>query len=29
MIRDVTLLVDEAFGGSRVYSEIFFAGPED
>jgi NAD(P)H-flavin reductase len=26
MIRDVTLLVDEAFTGSRVYSEIFFAG---
>jgi ferredoxin-NADP reductase len=24
MIRDVTLLVDEAFPGSRVYSEIFF-----
>jgi NAD(P)H-flavin reductase len=29
MIRDVTLLVDEAFPGSRVYSEIFFAGPGD
>jgi NAD(P)H-flavin reductase len=28
MIRDVTLLVDEAFPGSRVYSEIFFAGPD-
>jgi ferredoxin-NADP reductase len=27
MIRDVTLLVDEAFPGSRVYSEIFFSGP--
>lgn len=26
MIRDVTLLVDEAFPGSRVYSEIFFSG---
>lgn len=24
MIRDVTWLVDERFGGSRVYSEIFF-----
>lgn len=29
MIRDVTLLVDEAFPGSRVYSEIFFAGAGD
>ena len=28
MIRDVTLLVDEAFPGSRVYSEIFFSGPD-
>lgn len=26
MIRDVTLLVDEAFAGSRVFSEIFFSG---
>lgn len=26
MIRDVTLLVDEAFAGSRVYAEIFFSG---
>jgi len=26
MIRDVTLLVDEAFPGSRVYAEIFFSG---
>jgi benzoate/toluate 1,2-dioxygenase reductase subunit len=25
MIRDATLLVDEAFPGSRVYSEIFFS----
>ena len=25
MIRDVTLLVDEAFPGSRVYAEIFFS----
>ena len=29
MIRDVTFLVDEAFPGSRVYSEIFFAGARD
>jgi ferredoxin-NADP reductase len=29
MVRDVTLLVDEAFPGSRVYSEIFFSGPGD
>ena len=29
MIRDVTLLVDEAFPGSRVYAEIFFAGAGD
>ncbi len=29
MIRDVTLLVDEAFPGSRVYSEIFFSGSGD
>ncbi len=29
MIRDVTLLVDEAFAGSRVYAEIFFAGAGD
>ena len=29
MIRDVTLLVDEAFPGSRVYAEIFFSGPGD
>ena len=29
MIRDVTLLVDETFPGSRIYSEIFFSGPED
>jgi NAD(P)H-flavin reductase len=29
MIRDVTLLVDEAFPGSRVYSEIFFSASED
>ncbi len=29
MIRDVTFLVDEAFPGSRVYSEIFFAGVRD
>lgn len=28
MIWDVTLLVDEAFSGSRVYSEIFFSGRE-
>lgn len=26
MIRDVTLLVDDAFPDSRVYAEIFFAG---
>ncbi len=26
MIRDVTLLVDEAFPDSRVYAEIFFSG---
>ena len=26
MIRDVTLLVDDAFPGSRVYSEVFFCG---
>jgi len=29
MIRDVTLLVDEAFPGSRVYAEIFFSGAGD
>jgi benzoate/toluate 1,2-dioxygenase reductase subunit len=29
MIRDVTFLVDEGFPGSRVYSEIFFAGERD
>ena len=29
MIRDVTLLVDEAFPGSRVYAEIFFAAGGD
>jgi benzoate/toluate 1,2-dioxygenase reductase component len=29
MIRDVTLLVDEAFPGSKVYSEIFFSGSGD
>ncbi len=29
MIRDVTLLVDELFPGSRVYSEIFFSGRGD
>ncbi len=29
MIRDVTLLVDEAFPGSRVYAEIFFSGAVD
>jgi ferredoxin-NADP reductase len=29
MVRDVTLLVDEAFAGSRVYSEIFFSGAGD
>ena len=29
MIRDVTLLVDEAFPGSRVYAEIFFSGAAD
>jgi benzoate/toluate 1,2-dioxygenase reductase subunit len=29
MIRDVTLLVDEAFPGSRVYAEIFFSGARD
>jgi ferredoxin-NADP reductase len=27
MIRDVTLLVDESFAGSRVYAEIFFSAP--
>jgi len=26
MIRDATFLVDDLFPGSRVYSEIFFAG---
>jgi len=26
MTRDVTLLVDERFQGSRVYTEIFFSG---
>lgn len=29
MIRDVTLLADEAFPGSRVYAEIFFAAGGD
>ncbi len=29
MIRDVTLLVDDAFPGSRVYTEIFFSGTGD
>ena len=29
MIRDATLLVDEVFPGSRVYSEIFFSGSGD
>jgi benzoate/toluate 1,2-dioxygenase reductase subunit len=29
MIRDVILLVDEAFPGSRVYAEIFFSGAGD
>jgi ferredoxin-NADP reductase len=29
MIRDATLLVDEAFPGSRVYAEIFFSGAGD
>jgi ferredoxin-NADP reductase len=29
MVRDATLLVDEAFPGSRVYSEIFFSGSAD
>jgi len=29
MIRDVTLLVDEAFPGSRIYAEIFFSAGGD